>query len=330
MNLSQKEYLRILVGQTASGKNAVAFHLAGLIDAEIISVDSMKIYRGMDIGTSKPSLEQRKKPRYHLIDIVNPWESYNVAEFVKDCDSAIADIIKRGKKPLLVCGTPLYLKALLYGIFSGLSSSPELRAELEKTASEKGLDSLYEQLKKIDPARVSGTDRIHPNDKKRIIRAIEVYTLSGKPISSLQTHFNKNELRYQATIVGLKRTSEDLYQRINERVEKMFRQGLVDEVKRLVDSPHPLRGEHQGSSPVRDGLSRQTECAVGYKEVIKYLNEELTLEQTKELIKKNTRHLAKRQMTWFRRFPEINWIECPPDAITDQICDKVMKAIVII
>lgn len=316
MNPASKSSINIIVGQTASGKNTLAFHLAGLIDAEIISVDSMKIYRGMDIGTSKPSIEQRKKPRYHLIDIVNPWESYNVAEFVKDCDSAIADIIKRGKKPLLVCGTPLYLKALLYGIFSGLSSSPELRAELEKTASEKGLDFLYEQLRKIDPARVSGADKIHPNDKKRIIRAIEVYTLSGKPISSFQTHFDKNELRYKVIMVGLKRNTEDLYLRINDRVEEMFHQGLVDEVKQLVGSPN--------------GLSRQTAQAVGYKEVIKYLTcpageGGITLEEAKDEVKKNTRHLAKRQMTWFRRFAEINWIECLPDVTTNQICDKVMK-----
>jgi tRNA dimethylallyltransferase len=321
MNPSHTESLRILIGQTASGKNDVAFHLAGLIDAEIISVDSMKIYRNMDIGTSKPSLEQRKKVRYHLVDIVEPYEEYNVAKFVNDCDEAIADIIKRGKKPLLVCGTPLYLKALLYGIFSGLSSSAELRAQLEKTASEKGLDFLYEQLRKIDPARVSRTDKIHPNDKKRIIRAIEVYTLSGKPISSFQTHFDKEELRYKVTMVGLRRTSEDLYQRIDTRVERMFQQGLVDEVKRLVDAPH--------------GLSRQAEQAVGYKEVIKYLTcpaclvrveeSEITLEEAKNEVKKNTRHLAKRQMTWFRRFPEIKWIDCPPDATTNQICDKIIK-----
>lgn len=309
MNPASKSSINIIIGQTASNKNALAFHLAGLIDAEIISVDSMKIYRNMDIGTSKPSAEQRKKTRYHLIDIVNPWESYNVAEFVKDCDSAIADIIKRGKKPLLVCGTPLYLKALLYGIFSGLSSSPELRAELEKTASEKGLDFLYEQLRKIDPVRVSGADKIHPNDKKRIIRAIEVYTISGKPISSFQTHFDKEELRYQTTMVGLKRVPEDLYQRIDARVERMFQQGLVDEVKGLVDSPNVL--------------SRQAECAVGYKELIKYLKGEIKLEEAKDEVKKNTRHLAKRQMTWFRRFPQIEWIECPPDATTNQICDKV-------
>ncbi|MFH1232121.1 MAG: tRNA (adenosine(37)-N6)-dimethylallyltransferase MiaA [Planctomycetota bacterium] len=311
MNPSQKEYLRILIGQTAIGKNEVACYIANRINAEIISVDSMKIYRGMDIGTSKSSLEQRRKVKYHLIDIVESYEEYNVAKFVNDCDKAIADIIKRGKKPLLVCGTPLYLKALLYGIFSGLSSSPELRVELEKTASEKGLDFLYEQLRKIDPVRVSGTDRIHPNDKKRIIRAIEVYTISGKPISSFQTHFNKNELRYQATVVGLKRTSDDLYSRIDARVEKMFRQGLVDEVKRLVDSPH--------------GLSKQAAQAVGYKEVIKYLKGEITLEEAKDEVEKNTRHLAKRQMTWFRRFTEINWIECPPDATTNQICDKIIK-----
>ena len=212
--------LRIIVGQTASGKNTLAFRIARQSDYEIISVDSMKIYRGMDIGTSKQNAEQRKKIRYHLIDIIESYEEYNVAKFVSDCDRTIVDIIKRGKKPLLVCGTPLYLKAVLYGIFSGSGTDSKVRAELEKISSEQGLVFLYEQLIKVDPAKAG---KIHPNDRKRIIRALEV---------------------------------------------------------------------------------------IGYKEVVRHLNGEITLEAAKEEVKKGTRYLARKQMTWFRKFPDIKWIEC--------------------
>ena len=294
--------LRIIIGQTASGKSAIASRIARHSDYEIISVDSMKIYRGMDIGTSKPNAEQRKKIRYHLIDIIEPYEEYNVAKFVSDCDRAIADIIKRGKKPLLVCGTPLYLKALLYGIFADSGSDSQLRAEMEKTASEKGLAFLYEQLMKVDPAKA---DKIHANDRKRIIRALEVYKITGKPISTLQTHFKKTELRYPVTMVGLKWKSEELYQRINERVERMFKHGLVEEVKGLINSGK--------------GLGKQSGDAIGYKEIVRHLNGEITLEAAKEEVKKGTRYLARKQMTWFRRFPDIKWIECKLGDDTDRI-----------
>jgi len=295
--------LKILIGQTASGKSALSSRIASHGDYEIISVDSMKIYRGMDIGTSKPSSEQRQRIKYHLIDIVNPWDMYNVAQFVSDCDRAIADIIKRGKKPLLICGTPLYLKALLYGIFSGSGSDSQVRAELERIASEKGIPFLYEQLIKIDPDKAgkihpspARSGWVYPNDRKRIIRALEVYQLTGKPISSLQTHFSKNELRYPVTMVGLKWEPKELYIRINERVDRMFAAGLVEEVKGLVDSGK--------------GFSRQARAAIGYKEVIRHLNGEIRLEAAKEEVKKGTRYLARKQMTWFRRFPDIKWIEC--------------------
>jgi len=300
--------LRILIGQTASDKNALASRIASQNDYEIISVDSMKIYRGMDIGTSKPNAEQRKKIKYHLIDILEPYEEYNVARFVKDCDETIADIIRRGKKPLLVCGTPLYLKALLYGIFSDSGSDAQVRAELEKTAEKKGLAFLYEQLIKIDPAKA---DKIHANDRKRIIRALEVYQLTGKTISSLQTHFGKSELRYPVIIVGLKWKPEELYQRINARVERMFKSGLVEEVKGLINSAQ--------------GLGKQAGEAIGYKEVIRHLNGEITLNEAKEEVEKGTRYLARKQMTWFRRFLDIKWIECNSGDDTDRIYKNIIK-----
>lgn len=319
--------LRIIIGQTASGKSALASRIASQSDYEIISIDSMKIYRGMDIGTSKPKRSpegtsevpsndgtQQQGVKYHLIDIVEPYEEYNVAKFVSDCDRAIADITKRGKKPLLVCGTPMYLKALLYGIFSDSGTDSGIRAELEKTALEKGLPFLYEQLIKIDPNKAG---KIHANDRKRIIRALEVYRLTGKTISSLQTHFGKTELRYPATMVGLKWQPEELYKRINERVERMFKAGLVEEVKGLGNSDK--------------GLSRQAHEAIGYKEVIRHLNGQITLEAAKEEVKKGTRYLARKQMTWFRRFPDIKWIECLPagrHGKSGDDTDRVYKAII--
>ncbi|MEW6026186.1 MAG: tRNA (adenosine(37)-N6)-dimethylallyltransferase MiaA [Planctomycetota bacterium] len=311
--------LRIIIGQTASGKNALAFQIASRNDYEIISVDSMKIYRGMDIGTSKakrspsgtsevPSNDGtcQKEVKYHLIDIVNPWESYNVAQFVSDCDKAIADIAERGRKPLLVCGTPLYLKALLYGIFGDLGSNSEIRAELESIAYEKGLSSLYEQLVKVDPDKAA---KIHSNDRKRIIRALEVYRLTGQPISALQTHFGSSELRYPVRMAGLRWKSEDLYKRIDERVERMFQSGLVEEVRGLKD------------------LGKQAREAIGYKEVIEYLNGKITLDEAKEQVKKGTRYLARKQMTWFRRFPGIKWIDCRPGDTADKMYKPAIKAL---
>jgi tRNA dimethylallyltransferase len=309
MNISDKAILRILLGQTASGKKDVALDVASQLNAEIISVDSMKIYCKMDIGTAKPLLSQREKIKWHLIDIIEPSESYNVARFVEDCDMVIADVISRNKTPLLLVGTGLYLRSLLYGIFYGLKRDNRIREELEKLADEKGLDFLYNRLKEIDQVKAEKT---HPNDKKRIIRALEVNNISGKPISSLQTHFNNKSAkgeRYKVIIAGLKWSPENLYKRIDERIEKMFDDGLLEEVKALISA---------------GTLSKEASQAVGYKEIIKYLKGDFALDETKELLKKNTRHLARKQMTWFRTFPQIHWIDC--DILNNQtIVNELIK-----
>ena len=312
MNHQKKLVISILLGQTASGKKGIAFQLAKLINAEIISVDSMKVYRRMDIGTAKPSIAERRRVKCHLIDIVEPFEDYNAARFVSDCDRAISGIVERGKMPLLLVGTPMYLKALLYGIFSDLHTNKELRLELEKTAQANGSAFLHEQLKLVDPARA---DKIHPNDLKRIIRALEVYSVSGKTISSLQVHFSRNELRYDVKIVGLKWSNEELYKRIDARIDKMIKAGLIDEVKSLVCATK--------------GLSPQAEQAVGYKEVIQYLNNKLTLEQTIDLLKKNTHHLARKQMTWFRRLPDVHWVECSDKKSSASILEVVTEVLLL-
>ncbi|MBI4712119.1 MAG: tRNA (adenosine(37)-N6)-dimethylallyltransferase MiaA [Planctomycetes bacterium] len=300
----------ILLGPTASGKSSVAFNLAQELNAEIISIDSMKIYRGMDIGTAKPSVEQRQQVRYHLIDIVNPWEPYNTSMFLKDCDDAIAGIKSRGKIPLLVAGTPLYLKVVLHGMFSGPGSDESVRKSLESVAAEKGSDYLHRELQAVDPVKAG---QLHPNDAKRIIRALEVYTITGKPISSLQTQFNKQSLRYDAKVTGLRRAKTDLHNRINVRVDQMFAKGLVKEVAKLVDS--------------KDGLSREAAQAVGYKEVISHLKGEITLDAAKELVKTNTHQLAKHQMTWFTERSlgvPIKWVDIKGDDSAADISRRVL------
>ena len=299
-----KNTLFFILGQTATGKKEIVRFVASQANAEIISVDSMKIYRGLDIGTAKPTVEDRKKYRYHFIDFLSPGEPYSVANFVKECDRVIDDISKRKKQPLLVVGTPLYFKRLLYGIFESPQSDGLIRKKLESLADEKGGSFLYAELQKTDPDRAA---QLHPNDRRRIIRALEVQALTGHQMSQLQTHDFQPQPRYRSILVGLRREKKDLTERINQRVERMFESGLVEEVTRIQS------GE----------LSKQVTQSVGYKEIIEYLQGKLTLPEAKELVKRNTRRLAKRQMTWFRSFKDIVWIDIKPDELTENIARKV-------
>lgn len=298
--------LLFLIGPTGSGKNAIARHITPSLNAEIISVDSMKIYQGMNIGTAKPLLNQQKKYHYHLINIIKPSGSYNVALFVQDCKRVIKKIISRQHQPLLVGGTPLYIKALLQGLFSGPITEPKIRLRLKSLAEQKGSSYLYHNLKKVDPAKA---DQLHPNDTKRIIRALEVYELTGQPISSFQTQFANSPQQYQTIMIGLQRDREDLYQRINQRVERMFDQGLVEETQQLLED---------------ENLGPQARKSLGYKEVIKYLKGELTFQDTIELVKRNTRHVARKQITWFRRFSSIKWIQVKPSEPIEKIAQSVL------
>lgn len=293
--MDNSKKLFIIVGATASGKKAVAQAITKKLNAGIISLDSMKVYRGMNIGTAKPSPEEIKKYKYHLMDIVESYVAYNVAQFIKDCESAIENIHNRGCQPLLLVGTPLYLRSLLYGIFEGPSADAVIRERLEKMAQDKGIAYLYARLYEVDPAKA---EKIHTNDLRRIIRSLEVYELTGRPISSFQTHFSdgnpKLPPRYSAILIGLRWGREVLYQRIDQRVEKMFENGLIAEVQGLWEN---------------NLLCKQTMQTIAYQEVIQYLKGKITLPETKELIKKRTRHLARKQMAWFRTFPEIQWID---------------------
>jgi tRNA dimethylallyltransferase len=295
----------LIFGVTASGKGRLAFGLAKSIGAEIISIDSMKVYRRMDVGTAKPPKEARAALKYHLIDVVEPSDSFSVGAFLELVYKAIEQIKSRKKPIIAVGGTALYIKALLYGLFEGPGTNEQIRAELRARAQDEGLAQLYHELTKIDPV---ATDRISPNDSKRIIRALEVYKTTGKPISSLQKQFNAKKPIHDWTIIGLRRKKTDANSRINRRVKKMIAAGLVDEVKSLLAEEKPL--------------SPQARCAIGYAEIIDYLSGQMGLENATELIKKNTRRLAKNQRTWYKPFKNVKWLDIEPEEPLEKTLDR--------
>ncbi len=295
----------LILGVTASGKSRLGHELARALDGEIISIDSMKVYRRMDIGTAKPSREAQRAVPYHLIDVVEPSESFSVGLFLDKALAAIADIRGRGKTVVAVGGTALYIKALLYGLFEGPGGDEQIRANLRERAAAEGLASLHLELTRIDP---EAADRINPNDAKRIIRALEVYRLTGKPISSLQRQFDAGQPRHDWTIIGVRREKAVESRRINARVKKMIDLGMVEEVRSLLAEEKPL--------------SKQARCAIGYAEIIDYLEGRMSLEDAVELIKKNTRRLAKGQRTWFKTFRAVRWIDVaaeePPESVIER------------
>lgn len=266
------------------GKTAYAIDLALKNNAEIISADSMQIYRGMDIGTAKATSAERALVKHYLIDVVNPDEDFSVAQFIKYCQHDMEKISAKGKNILIVGGTGLYLNALIHGYnFPQIEKNDQLRQQLETEAKEKGLGVLHERLQKIDPESAL---KIHPNDEFRIVRALEIYELTGKPKSQIATKGN-SILPKDFELVELEMDRDKLYERINLRVDDMFQKGLVDEVKVLLEKYSPELTSMQ---------------ALGYKEVVRYIKKELSLEECVEQVKQGTRNFAKRQLTWFRSF----------------------------
>jgi tRNA dimethylallyltransferase len=280
-----------LTGPTASGKSKLAVKLAERLNAEIISLDSMAVYRDMDIGTSKIWLDERRGIPHHLIDIVDPSEEYSLARYVNDACDKIAEIQLKDKEVLFVGGTPLYLKAMLRGIFEGPAADKEIRLNLQKKAEGKEPEYLHSLLKKVDDVSAK---RLHPNDIRRIVRALEVYELTGKPISSFQKQFDKGTLAEKCKVYVLQMPREELYNRIEKRVDRMIYDGFLDEVRSLTE--RKLKISH---------TARQ---ALGYKELFDYLDGKFKYYDAVSLIKQNTRNFAKRQETWFRGLSECRFI----------------------
>ena len=306
--IMQKVYF--ILGCTACGKGAVARELARRAGAQIVSVDSMKIYRRMDIGTAKPPQRVRAEIPHHCIDIADPSEAFSVARYVRAAAAAVNAIRAADAIPLAVGGTSLYIKAMTEGLFDGPPADEGYRARLRDRAAAEGLGSLHAKLAEIDH---SAAERIHPNDEKRIFRALEVFFKTGKPISELQTQWDSPGGQEDVVLIGLRRDREDLHHRINSRVRRMVEMGLLEEVESLLAEPA--------------ALAPQTAQAVGYAEIIEHLRGECTFEKAVEKIKINTRRLGKKQRTWFRRWRKVVWFDVAPDERPEQAAERIMSGI---
>ena len=285
----------ILLGPTGVGKTEVSILLAKALGTEIISADSMQIYRGMDIGTAKPSEEQRMSVKHHMIDIISSSEPYSAGRYIEDVTPVIEALHRKGKIPIIAGGTGLYIKAMTRGIFSGPSADWKLREEL--ASLEEGQDgALYSYLQELDSEAAS---KIMPTDTRRIIRAIEVCLKTKQGMSELQQKLTR-PLPYEFIKIGLTRDRKELYKMIEERVDKMIEAGLVEEVKKII-AIHPF-----SDSPIHLLSSMQ---AIGYKEIAMHLNGEIPFEEAIRLIKKSTKRYAKRQFTWFKKEEDILWID---------------------
>jgi tRNA dimethylallyltransferase len=283
-----------LTGSTAVGKTAVGVELALRIGAEIVSMDSMALYRGMDVGTAKPTADQRRAVPHHLIDVLEPHEDFSLAGYLQAAHRAIEEIRSRGREVLLVGGTPLYLKGLLRGIFEGPAADWALRHGLQRQGREHGPEWLHHRLAEVDP---TAARRLHPNDTRRLLRALEVFEKTGRPISELQRQFDTGRPAQQCRVFVLERPKAEILQRIEGRVEAMFAAGLVEEVRRLAEG-----------KPLFPGFGRTAGQAVGYAEVLDYLAGRCDLPGTVQQVKIHTRQLAKRQRTWFRSLSECRFV----------------------
>ena len=299
--------LAAIVGPTAVGKSEVAVMVAEKLRGEILSCDSMQVYRGLDIGTAKATPEQRARVPHHLIDLVDPEVPYSVADYQREAKALIEDLNRQGRLPILVGGTGLYYQAVVDDYqLSPLLADPDVRRQLEHEADQ-GLERLYQELQKVDP---ESTRIIKPSDRKRIIRALEVCRITGKPFSEFQT---RNRERYRLAAVGLLAPRAELYRRIEERVDQMMRLGLVEEVRHLY-----AKGYDSSLNAMQ---------ALGYKQILRHLKGETTLEQAVAEIKKETRRYAKRQMTWFRKDKRIFWLDVTEYKETEGLVRKICEYI---
>ncbi len=306
--MSGQQQIIFIVGPTAIGKSDVAFHLAEKINGEIISCDSMQVYQEIDIASNKPSAEMLNAIPHHLINVVSVEQRFDVAQFNELANQAVQQIKARNKVPIIVGGSGLYVEILLDGIFTQGESDQKLRQQIEQEIEEKGLDAVYEELKTKDPV---AAERIHLNDKKRIIRALEICRTTGK--SATEVGKNRRGLweKFDVQLFGLNGDRQWLYDRIEKRVDQMFESGLVQEVKAL----------HKRA------ISLTAQGLIGIKEILGYLNGEYDLNQANYLLKLNTRHLAKKQLTWFRAEERIQWIEIDSTMVPEKIAENIFQLI---
>lgn len=288
----QKDKVIVICGPTASGKTALSIELAKQINGEIVSCDSMQIYKDMNIGTAKPTEEEQKGIKHYLIDFVSPDERYSVADYKQDAKKAIKEILKKGKVPIVVGGTGLYIDSLIYEIeYPNIEFDEKYRKKLENIAEEQGLKVLYEKAKEIDPEAIK---KISENDKKRILRILEIYHATGKNKTEQEIESRKKEIKYDYKIFAINMDREKLYERINIRVDRMLENGLIEEVENLQKKYNHFPTAMQG---------------LGYKEVVEYLQSKITREEMIEKIKQESRRYAKRQLTWFRKNKQTIWID---------------------
>ncbi|KZZ82760.1 tRNA (adenosine(37)-N6)-dimethylallyltransferase MiaA [Bacillus sp. SJS] len=307
--MQEKQKVIVIIGPTGVGKTKLSLEAAHKLNGEIISGDSMQIYKGMDIGTAKIRQNEMEGIPHHLIDIKNPDESFSAADFQKLARASIEDIASRGKMPIVAGGTGLYIQSLLYDYqFSEQPSDPEFRLRMENMAEEKGAEYIHSLLIEADP---ESAERIHPNNQRRVIRALEIFHASGKTMTDqLESEYRAEH--YQSAIIGLTMDRETLYYRINQRVDKMLDEGLLEEVTGLY----------------QDGLKTgQAVQAIGYKEIYRYLDGEISLEEAVEQLKQNSRRYAKRQLTWFRNRMDVKWYDMTPLAQSEQKLDEIFTYI---
>ncbi len=304
-----KKKVLFVVGPTAVGKTDTAIYLAKKLDGEIISADSMQIYRYMNIGTAKPTLEEQQGIPHHLMDCIEPDEPFTVAEFQRRAKSLIHTLAERGKLPIVAGGTGLYVNSLLYKMdFTSSVSNWQLRHQLEAEAREQGAEHLHNRLRAMDP---KAAERIHPNNIKRVIRALEV-NLEGQQMGDFRRDIPLEDA-YDSLIIGLTRDRPELYERINLRVDLMLRQGLVQEVQNLLN-----RGYEEDLTALK---------GLGYKEIIDYLKGRMSLEEAVEILKRDTRRYAKRQLTWFKRYETIKWHNLSEFQNKDKLFAEIMQEV---
>ncbi len=299
----------LILGCTASGKSGVARALAPLIDAEIVSMDSMKVYRGMDIGAAKPSAADRAAIPHHLIDVADVWEAFSAARFVELADAAIAAVHARGRPAIVVGGTLLYFKCFYEGLFAGPGADQAFRDALRDRANHISVEALHAELAAVDPEAAA---RIHRNDYRRIERALEVHALTGRPISDLQREWDRDAVRrpdWRQSLFGLRRPREAANRRINARVREMIRLGLIDEARAIWENPNGV------SEPARQGI--------GYAELFEHFAGKLTQDEATEQIAIHSRQLAKNQRTWLKRLRHVTWFELSDETISTEIAASI-------